>query len=1108
MRSPRASVAAVVAACLALPLLGYVAAQPAASAAPGPEDRIAFTDGRSELVSMTESSGEFDTFWWPTDLSGTTEYEGQASVARGEGRFGYVAYVSTENPDPEDPDSADDPDGEVHVAELSGDSTTEIIGAEQVTCDNDATEMHPQVMDGGWTVVYASDIDGDFEIYMAERADDAGQAAAGGGCAGWDITQLTDDDADDLWPTVPIDLGSETILAYSSTRDDPLGDIRTLRITPDGQIIDQRWTDGPAAETQPALVWLGDYWIVFTTTQFRSDRRQSLAVVPFGRSAAPVSLWRNMQGDPPEASEAAISSDVRGEGSLITDLAYTTTGDDPGGDVHGYQISVPPSSDETEDRAPRATDFRFDIAVDPLFGESHPAWRAGLDAGWPAEVVITRRVEERDISDARALDGSDRRGLISTEDRGEGVVQLDDAGPSYSPDGERMAFSTGLMSSLWAYAPGLMIANADGSEPESLDPVTGRELDIDTDPVFSPDGTKIAFTRYPYQGEGWGDPEVWVVENFDDEESADAYRLTRDPGEFTYAADTQPSWSPDGRFVVVSRQYTSSASTEPPRLVVLEAEGVEEDEEVRYADLIVGPEERPAEGSAPAWSPDGANIVFENGGALWLLRVDPAVLSDTLPDHVWPVERVRAVTGFREADSSDPFAISERPTPSRGRISTAYDPAWSPNGTEIAFTGQPAGHADRPGIWAVAPDGTGLRRIADEPGPEGEPAWRPTDGTDLEVDVTVTGSPAAPGDPIQVEFTVTNLGPAAATGVTLTTGFTDGAVVAVTDPPAGCAADGTGCEIPTLGPGGVLRYAVAISHDRGTNGKATGEVTSTSYDPVPDNNRFVAPYLVTGTAPGADLAVGIEFGAEIGYVGGTLPTTITVTNRGPQPADAVLLRMRYPALVEHTAEAPLPCSPVEEGVTAPATDPEDDDDGGGGLARVPVDPPQPELSEIIAAEDGRCDLGSIGPGQSQVLEVELPLLTDGEAMLRARTVSETPEDNPTDNLVEAPFEVVAPTIRLLPAVARPGMVVLAYGENMPPGDEVTLEWDLGITVDRRPRTVAEDGTLRASLLVVRKDRLGPRQLVATSTTESFEPLTGDLLVALRLMAGPELLGRG
>lgn len=1129
----------MVAACLLAPALGYVAAPAAADQVN--DRRIAFNDQRAELVQIevrrpigTEETGIYRSDEEP--LSGITEHEGQAALRLGDGSDP-IAFVSTEG---------DDPAGDVYVGLVVDEGegrVPRIVERTPVTCDNDATEVHPQFDEYGERVVYASNLvdadnpEGDFELYLATRDTPAGVgAAAGGGCPGWDVVQLTDNDADDLWPSwMPQgDWLEDDVIVYSSTRDDPLGDIWAMWIDGEGNAREVRQSDNGereygVAETQPVGVQLAGPWILFTSTQVRRDG--SLVSVPLRNDEespipAPESLWLSWES--PQSSQAAVSPYQVGEGLPATDLAFTTTQDDPRGDVWLSSLWWDGENDQFLRAGVGQPTARTSLEFPPPAGgsaESHPAWRQGFawtgdeDGEERATLVVTRRGEESDIADAFAVDGSDRRLLVDRD--------ADDTGPAYSPDGGRMAFSSD--------APGngareLVVAGADGSDARSLRDLTGwRPGDVDLGPVFSPDGSKIAFTRYrwpqirgaPALIDDRDPPRVWVVENVDDPERARAYPLTQqDPESSWFFSDTDPTWSQDGRLVVVSRTLRGEGGPLGPRLTVLPVASPDEDGSGEYAELAVV-EECSAEtctsyaiGSSPAWSPDESRIVFENDGALWQVDVGSVgePTDEQWANHLWPVLSGGAITGFRPSTVPwDVFNPGLEPTPSRARISAAYDPAWSPDGSEIAFAGQPAGQPDMLGIWAIKPDGTGLRRVADDLGPEGEPAWRPESGADLEVDVAVAGSPADPDEPLTITFTVANLSTADATGVELTTAFTKGAALSVADPPAGCAADGSGCTVPRLAGGDTLSYVVTVIHDRGANGKATGEVTSANLDPVPGNNRFVAPYLVTGTPPGADLAVRIELGDEpgdqpaIGYVGGTLPATVTVTNTGPQPAEAVLLRMRYPRLVEHTPEAPLPCSPVEGNEAAAVAPPPEDADGAG---RELVDPPQPDLPEITTAADGRCDLGRLGPGQSQVLEVDLPLLADGEAVLRARAATETPESNPANDRVEAPFEVLAPTIRLLPAVARPGMVVLAYGEDMPPGTEVALAWDRGITVDNRAHTVAEDGTLRASLLVVRRDRLGPRTLVATSLTDSFSPLEGDLLVALRLMTGPGLFGRG
>jgi TolB protein len=108
-----------------------------------------------------------------------------------------------------------------------------------------------------------------------------------------------------------------------------------------------------------------------------------------------------------------------------------------------------------------------------------------------------------------------------------------------------------------------------------------------------------------------------------------------------------------------------------------------------------------AEDRFPVWSPDGSRIAFvsDRGGDedVWVMRADG---SDA-----------RVLTGDRAGPG--------RPAPADGA------PAWSPDGTRIAFTSDRAGGA--PEIWVVRADGGGLRRLT-RTAPtvtDTTPAWSP-----------------------------------------------------------------------------------------------------------------------------------------------------------------------------------------------------------------------------------------------------------------------------------------------------------------------------------------------------------------------------------------------
>src|SRR6266511_1713409 len=57
-------------------------------------------------------------------------------------------------------------------------------------------------------------------------------------------------------------------------------------------------------------------------------------------------------------------------------------------------------------------------------------------------------------------------------------------------------------------------------------------------------------------------------------------------------------------------------------------------------------------------------------------------------------------------------------------------PAWSPDGTRIAFMGQTPEGTENYEIYVMNADGTGRRRLTDSPASDGFPSWSP-DGTKI-----------------------------------------------------------------------------------------------------------------------------------------------------------------------------------------------------------------------------------------------------------------------------------------------------------------------------------------------------------------------------------------
>ena len=151
---------------------------------------------------------------------------------------------------------------------------------------------------------------------------------------------------------------------------------------------------------------------------------------------------------------------------------------------------------------------------------------------------------------------------------------FDDRDPSWSPDGERIVFSSR------GHGPDeIYVMDADGSNQRRLT----ENLFDDRDPSWSPDGEWIAFVS---DRDGLFNDEIYVM----DADGSNQRRLTENP-----ADDRDPSWSPDGeRIAFVSERDGNS------EIYVMDADGKNQRRLTR----------NPSPDTNPSWSPDGKRIVF------------------------------------------------------------------------------------------------------------------------------------------------------------------------------------------------------------------------------------------------------------------------------------------------------------------------------------------------------------------------------------------------------------------------------------------------------------------------------------------------------------------
>jgi TolB protein len=268
-----------------------------------------------------------------------------------------------------------------------------------------------------------------------------------------------------------------------------------------------------------------------------------------------------------------------------------------------------------------------------------------LDAGRSGIVFLSTRGDDTE-GEIYAMDGNGANAGPLTDN------EIQDLGPTWSPDARRIAFSRNGMD--------LYAMNLDGSEQV---PVTENEPGVrDEYPAWSPDGSRIAFQRT----EGF-QTRIWVV----DPDGDDATQLTAGRG-------YMPAWSPDGRRIA----YVGVADGEAG-LFVMNADGS------NPRRLTTGEQDL-----VPAWSPDGRRIAFAGWREThdWRLYVmdsdggDPvSILPSGTGDVAYPTWSPDGTKiGYTRHDGISSDIISVNPD-GTGPVflNTAFldfdsDPAWSP----------------------------------------------------------------------------------------------------------------------------------------------------------------------------------------------------------------------------------------------------------------------------------------------------------------------------------------------------------------------------------------------------------------------------------------------
>jgi Tol biopolymer transport system component len=243
-------------------------------------------------------------------------------------------------------------------------------------------------------------------------------------------------------------------------------------------------------------------------------------------------------------------------------------------------------------------------------------------------------------------------------------------------------------------------------------------------PSWSPDGRTIVFSRYG----GTLAPRktgLWVVPA----EGGSPSRLTEVIGE-------HPDWSPDGRYIVFDGDYgetiqlVSSSGGTPIRIIP------------ERIDLL--------RGGQPKWSPDASRIAFKERQNLWILdlatgRCD-TVFSEPgkmpVPSS-WSGDGSEIFVSLREGPEMRTSSIWAISTNGSGRRRLTHDTGssfpyadLSPDGSLLAVVACERRDCD---LWVMLSTGGDRVQITSHPAYDDGPAWSP-DGTRIAFVSTRSGN--------------------------------------------------------------------------------------------------------------------------------------------------------------------------------------------------------------------------------------------------------------------------------------------------------------------------------------------------------------------------------
>ena len=230
--------------------------------------------------------------------------------------------------------------------------------------------------------------------------------------------------------------------------------------------------------------------------------------------------------------------------------------------------------------------------------------------------------------------------------------------------------------------PQIYSIDPDGTDQTRLT----TSFSVDREPAWSPDGTKIAFSRTPASIDA-----TFANVFFMHADGSGQTNLTNALTSF----NTDPAWSPAGNALAFVSDRVNSTTD----IFRMNADGTGQFNLTNTVDVRE---------SNPSWSPDGSRIAYDTGGSVWAMNADGTDQTNLTGSNFW----------------------EDR------------EPSWSPTGDKIVFSSnRDDSSLVNHEIYVMSPDGSGATRLTNHVEADFAPRWSP-DGTKIVFESFRDGPPA------------------------------------------------------------------------------------------------------------------------------------------------------------------------------------------------------------------------------------------------------------------------------------------------------------------------------------------------------------------------------